>query len=229
MDANTRYIIVVCLAGILGLGVVFGIAALFDAPQRQKWHQLASLVGLKAETFGKTRLSGYSQSHYVIIERYLTPDPRNPGDAESGILWTRIVMTVKNAQQVTFIFGRSSVLNNIGGWFEKQFKNVTSLTLGDDKSPQSFFVKDSIPGLVESLLIRSGETLPALLATDGAYFIQLDGPRLSYTELGADVLDIPEIEKRARQLTFALSLLNEIAERIETYTPVLAGTRRDGR
>jgi hypothetical protein len=114
MDTNI-YIAAVCLAGILGLGVIFGIAALFDAPQRRKWHRLASSIGLKAETFGKTRLSGYSQSHYVTMESYFTPDPRTPGDAESGILWPRIVMTVKNAQQATLIFGRSSVLNSIRG------------------------------------------------------------------------------------------------------------------
>ena len=59
MDADIRYITIVCLAGILGLGAIFGLAAKADASGRQKWHQLASRVGLKAQTFfrvGRIRL-----------------------------------------------------------------------------------------------------------------------------------------------------------------------------
>jgi hypothetical protein len=41
MDADIRYITIVCLAGFLGLGAIFGLAAKGDASGRQKWHQLA--------------------------------------------------------------------------------------------------------------------------------------------------------------------------------------------
>src|SRR5687768_5168935 len=125
MDANTRYIAIVCLAGILGLGAIFGLAALADARGRQKWHYLASRVGLKAQTFfrvGRIRLYGNFQGRYVTVEQYWTPEPHDPKDVEKGILWARIMMATRNTRQVVFIFGRSDVLSHAAGWFAKQFK-----------------------------------------------------------------------------------------------------------
>jgi hypothetical protein len=198
-----------------------------DAPGRRAWHQLASRVGLQAKTFGRTCLSGYRESRFVMVERYLTP-PRNLSDIEEGILWTRIVMTVKNAQALSFILGRSSVLDYAGGWFARQFKTATTLSLGSDDPQQSFIVKEAVNGFVQSVLRAHGTTVQALVTNDRTYFVQLEGARLTYTELGTELMDNAAIEKSARQVTLALGFLNAIAELVEARQPELLAAPRNG-
>jgi hypothetical protein len=49
---------------------------------------------------------------------------------------------------------------------DEGYAGTHTITLDDGRSRQSFFVKDSTPGLVKSVVNRCGKPLPALLATE---------------------------------------------------------------
>lgn len=210
--------LLICIIGVVALVGIFALAAALDAPGRTQWHRLASQVGLQAETFfriGRIRLYGDFQGHYVNVEQYWTPDPQDPRDEEKGLLWTRIQMATQNPRQSAFMFGRSDVLNHAAGGFAKQFKDTTSVTLGNPESSQTFFVKESAAGRLQSLLERNPEMGHTLATANTPYFIQLEGSQLSYFELGSELMDKDETEKSAGRLKLTLSLLKDIAQQVE--------------
>lgn len=209
--SDVLIIAIVCLFSAVA---VFGLAAMLDAPHRERWRMLAARIALRATTFGSMGLRGESHGHYVTVEPLTGPDPQNLMDDEARTAWTCLTMTVNNVSQRVCLFAKSSSVDLSFDWLPGRFHGLEWADYNAGQASARFLVNGTSARLIP-LLLADSATERALADLHPPFFIMLYDWRLTCTELGAGLLNTDDIAKCAGRLELAIALLSEIAKYVE--------------